>query len=392
MNFLRRFYQQKTERPGSYSLVDIGRDTVKVAVILLTPGAPEPQVVGYGLAETGGHDITGGRLEAAAVTDSVNTALILAEDSTEAVVGQKIVPDHVIFALAGRATVGKLFTVRQTRSSPTLPVSVKELNQLRTRAERLVRQGLVQLPVEGGRWRALAFNDAGLRLDEHLVLEGVGLTGYEMSLSVFGVAGHAGAWRALEVLADRLDLLIANIIAAPQALASIVPYSEAVVLDTGESGTTVCLIRDDSLVATGWLPFGGGYFTQALAQAADIDADRAKELQYALTNGKLDQSEAVDLNACLEYARERWYQAVIEMLVELSAEQLLPWKICLTGRGNLLPGLDKLLKSDPTPFQRAPEISRLGPRPPTDIKDLTDGLDYDLFSLALSLTVGLPEL
>ena len=57
----------------------------------------------------------------------------------------------------------------------------------------------------------------------------------------------------------------------------------------------------------------------------------------------------------------------------------------------MLPGLDKLLRSDAAPFNRAPEVDRLGQRVPLTIKDLTEGMDYNLFALALSMTVGLPD-
>jgi cell division ATPase FtsA len=391
MKFLRRFSQRKAQKPASFSLVDIGRDTVKAVVILVIPGTPEPQIVGYGLAETGGCDIAGGRLGAAAVINPVNTALSQAEDSTEKVVGQKIVPDDVIFAVAGRATVGELFTVRQTRLTPAAPISVKELNHLRARAERLARQGLARLPIEGGHWQALGVTDAGVRLDEHLVLDGVGLTGQNLTFSVFGVAGQAGALRALELLANRLDLTIANIVAAWQALAAVAPYAEAVVLDVGFSGTDICLIRDDALVAAKWIPLGGEFFTLSLAQAMEIEPGEAKKLKHALSNGYLSQDEVEQAETFLDEAYGRWYDAVMELLTESSGERPLPRRIYLTGGGSLLPGLGRLLRADPTPFHRAPEVAWLSQHLPSTVKDLTEGLDYNLFSLALSLTVGVPE-
>jgi hypothetical protein len=69
----------------------------------------------------------------------------------------------------------------------------------------------------------------------------------------------------------------------------------------------------------------------------------------------------------------------------------LPRRIFLTGGGSLLPGLDKLLRSDLTPFDRAPEVARLGAGSLPAIQDLTDGLDYNLFLLTLSLVAGLPD-
>jgi cell division ATPase FtsA len=391
MKFLRQFSQDKKQRPVAYSLVDIGRDTVKAVVAQIRPDATEPEIIGSGVAETGGHDITGGRLEAAAVTTPVNAALTQAEDSTERIVGRKVVPDDVIFALTGRATVGKLFTVQQTRPKPAEPITAKELANLRARVERLVRQGLANLPVEGGQWQALAVTDAGIRLNDHLVLDGLGLTGQEISLSVFGVAGQAGALRALQVLANRLDLEMANVVAASQALAAITPQAEAIILDTGLSGTDICLIRDNALVASGSTPFGGAFFTQTLAQALGIDLREAEKLKRSLASGNLTGLEADGVEAHLMGARCRWYDAVIEFLMALSGEKLLPRKIYLTGGGNLLPGLDKLLRTNPAPFQRAPEVAWLGANSLPVVKDLTNTFDYHLFTLTLSLIAGLPE-
>jgi cell division ATPase FtsA len=320
MKFLRGFRQQREQKPAAFSLIDIGRDTVKVAVILRAPGRTEVQAAGHSLVSTGGHDITGGRIEANAVTASVNVALTQAEDNTERFTGQKIVPDDVVFALAGRATIGKLFTVRQARSRPGDPISTREIKHLRLRAERLARQGLTSLPVEGGQWQTLAVSDAGCYIDQHLVLDGVGLTGRDITFSVFGVAGHAATLRALQVLADRLDVGIANIVAATQALATVAPHTEAIILDTGLSGTDICLIQDNALVATAWVPFGGNFFTQAVVQGLGVTQERAITLKQAFTAGTLEQAEACQVDAALDTPRRRWYQAVLESLLQLASQ------------------------------------------------------------------------
>ncbi len=368
-------------------------------MVLVIPDNVEPQIIGYGLAETDGHDITGGRLEADAVTAPVNRALTQAEDSTERFIGQKIVPDDVVFALAGRATLGELFTVRQTRAKSSEPIVVKELDQLRARAERLVRQGLADLPVEGGQWQALAVTDAGLYLDRRLVLGGLGLTGRDISFSVFGVAVQAGALRALEVLAHRLDLMITNIVAASQALAAVTTHPEAIILDVGLAGTDVCIIRDHALVATGSVPFGGGFFTHSLAQSLELDPTEAEALKLAFAGGNLAAGEASWIDSHLDQPRQRWYEAVLELLTRLAVrvdaqseifDRPLPRRIFFTGGGSLLPGLDKRLRSDPAPFDRAPEIGRLVAGSLPAMQDLTDGIDYNLFMLTLSLVAGLP--
>lgn len=391
MRFLNPFPSSTEPRPTAYSLLDIGRDSVKAAVVLLKPDQPVPEVVGYGLADAGGHDITGGRLEAGAVTRPVNDALTQAEDSTESYLGHKVVPDDVILALPGRATVGRLFTVKRTRPKPQTPIKARELASLRLRGAKMVRQGLTRSVSEPGQWQPLAVTDAGLRLDNHLILDVIGLTGQELVLSVFGVAGQAGAMRALEVVANRLDLAIANIVAAPQALAATIPATESIILDIGDSGTDVCLLKDDALIGAAWVPFGGYFFTQALARSLDVDHLQARGLKHALAGDDLDRRERDRLNALLDEARRRWYEAVIDLLIDLAVGQPLPRRIYMTGGGSLLPGLDKLLRTHPAPFDAAPELFQLGVQSSFPFNVRPDGLDFNLFSLTLSLAVGLPD-
>lgn len=390
MDFLRWFQPNKRPNPTAYSIIDVGRDSVKAVVVQMSPDSGTPQVVGYGLAETGGHDVTGGRLEANAVIRPVNAALTQAEDSTEQFIGHKVVPDDVIFVLAGRAAIGQLASVQQIRAKPALPVSAKELNALRHRAEEQVRRELAGSSFAGGQWQPLAVTDAGTRLDDRLVLDGVGLTGREINFSVFGMAGQAGALRALEVLASRLDLLITNIVASPHALASVTPHPEAIILDIGFSGTDICLIKHDALVATEWVPFGGHFFTHSLAAELDIDPVKANILKHALAAGNFPATEAERVDIHLETARYRWFDEVMDVLDQFAINEPLPRRIYMTGGGSLLPGLDRLLRANPEPFDSAPEIIRLGSQPLPTVKNLTDSLNYNLFAVALSATIGIP--
>ncbi len=388
MHVLRRFYQRKPEGPTLYSLVDVGRETVKAAVVQAVSEIQEIEVVGYGVAKMDGRDITGGRLAAAAIVEPVNTALTLAEDSTEKSLGRKVVPDDIIFAMPGQATKGQLFTVNQARPDPSTPVTKKELRQLQTRANRLTHQGLSNLPTEGGQWQPLAVNEAGLRLDNHLVLDGVGLSGKEISLSLFGVAAHTRAWKALDVVAERLELSIAGIVAAPQALASIIQQSEAIVLDVGAAGTTICLIEDDALVASSWVPFGGDFFAKTIAHLIEVTPEEAAQIKHAWGDGVLGAKEIHYLERGCSESIARWYEAVIANLQKYKSSEALPWRVYLTGGGSLLPGLDDFIRRDLASFKRAPEVSRI--RSIAGVKNLISGLDYDFYSLALSLMVGIP--
>ena len=259
------------------------------------------------------------------------------------------------------------------------------------RAEKLIPEGLAEVAYEGGQWQPLAVSDAGILLDGRLVVGGVGLTGREISLSMFGVAVQTSALRALEVLAEKLDLTIANVVASPHALASITPHTEAIILDIGFSGTDVCLIKNDALAGTDWTPFGGYFFTQSLAKAMGIGPIKARNSKHAFANGLLPDEESNKIEAYLESSLERWHSSVMDILVRLSIGKPLPRRIYLTGGGSLLPGLDRFLKINATPFDAAPEVSKLGRQSLLAIKDLTDGMNYNLMPLTLGLAIGLPE-
>jgi cell division ATPase FtsA len=363
---------------------------VKAVVVLVIPDNVEPQVVGYGMAETGDRDITGGRNEAEAVSKAVNEALIQAEDSAQKYIGQPVVPDDAIFAIAGRAVVGKLVTVKQGREKPSRPISAKEFNDLRVKAERLLPAALAASAFEGGQWQPLAVTDAGIMLDGRRVVEGVGLTGRELSCSLFGVATQASALRALEVLAEQLNLNIANIITSPHALASVAPSADAVIMDVGFSGTDICVIRNDALVATDWVPFGGHFFTQSLAQSAQMTMTEAQSMKHGYTTGTLSPVEMENVFRDLKKPLRRWFTAILEVLDTFAIDRPLPRYIYLTGAGSQLPGLDRTLKFAPALFEAVPEIDRLGRQSLPYVKDLTDDMNYNQMALALSLVIGLP--
>jgi cell division ATPase FtsA len=391
MKNLHYFRRQPNRTPKAYSLVDVGRYMVKAVVILVIPDNDEPQVVGYGTAETGDHDITGGRNEAEAVSQSVNAALTQAEDSAQKYIGQPIVPDDVIFAVAGRAVVGKLVTVRQTRERPSRPISAKEFYDLRLKAERLLPQALAQSAFEGGQWQPLAVSDAGITLDGKLVVEGTGLTGRELSLSVFGVAAQSSALRALEVLAENLNLNIANLVTSPHALASVVPYADAVIMDVGFSGTDISVVRRDTLVATDWIPFGGHFFTQSVAQVANITTAEARIMKHDYSTGELSVVQTENAFRFLKKPLRRWFEAVVDVLNIFAAERPLPRYIFLTGAASQLAGLDRVLKFAPSLFEAVPEVAYLGRQSLPFVKDLTENMNYNQMALSLSLVIGLPE-
>jgi cell division ATPase FtsA len=374
------------------SLIDVGADTIKVAVVSAV--SEQVQVVGHGIASSHGHDLVGGRREAAALTAAVNEALIQAEDGTVSVMGHKVVPDDAIFVVPNRATATEVVTVRQSRADPRLPISPDEVAALWRRAGRLARQRLSAQSTTGGQMQPLATTRAGLWVDDHVVSDAVNLQGRELICSVFAVAVQAATLRALERMATRLELSIFNLVAAPQTLAMVIPRRDAVVIDVGAKGTDGYILRHDTLVAAGRAPFGGDFFTQACSRAFEVDWSAAEALKVAYGTASLSEDDTILVERGLGQAQERWRQAMADILGRLADEQPLPGYFYFVGGGSFLPGLQRglltwLSGNTDLAFERAPEIESLGDAYLPQLQGMPDGPRGVLFALVVSLAATL---
>ncbi len=376
--------------PKYFSLIDLGTDTVKVAVVEVQ--AEQVAVLGHSLTSAQGYNIAGGRAQGAKLADVVNSALQDAEDATEALAGRKIVPDHALFLLPDPDQSGKLFTVTQRRDNRRQPVTQAELDALWERALRLTRQGLFELPKVGADWLPQTVTFAGLWLDGRLVNDPPGMFGRELTLSVYGTICPPAIVRALEKLAERLELEIYRLIPASQALAEIVPVKNALVLDVGAESSKCALIRRGALTAVGVAPLGGNFFNRAMCRSFKCRFDDAESLKVAYTSQALSELDNSLVRRSLHRPLKEWAAAMVEAIGQMlnaAGETQLPCRLYFVGGSAILPGLqdyllDALKELDYT-FKRAPEIAFLGEAPlpgyahnPTDFRGI-------LFAPVLSL-------
>jgi len=366
-------------KPGHFSLIDFGTDTVKAVVV--TRERRGARVLGYGFAPAEGHDLGGGRAEVAALAAAADAALEAAEDQTETQGPGKVVPDEALFCIPARLTRGECFTVRQTRTAPRMPIEAREMKSAWERVERLARERLPLLGDDGS-WKPLALTPGAMTVDGHQVSDPVGLKGEELSVSAFGVAVWPSALRAAEAIAERLDLRLADVIATPQSLASVVPQREAILLNVGAEGTCLHLIQYDALVATSWWRQGGRFFTQSMAGVFRCSLDEAEALKRAYADQALSERDRDLVTRSLAEAVATWREALIVRLGRMVREGSLPHpaggplnpnhvgslpgRVYLTGGGSLLPDLAGVLRSLETmstlSFRRSLEIESLGPR------------------------------
>jgi len=339
------------------------------------------RVLGYGFSPAAGRDLSGGRADVAALAGITDQALVAAEDQTETAAQSKIVPDDALFSVPAQLTRGECFSVRQTRPDPSTPIAAREMQVAWDRVVRLARERLPLLGNDSVTWKPLAITPGAVTVDGHHVTDPVGLKGQEISLSAFGVAVWPPVLRATEAIAERLELRLVDVVATPQALTTLVPRREAILIDIGAQGTGLSLIRHDALVATHWWPHGGEYFTKCLAEAFHCSLEEAEALKRAYTDHALSPEDEQLVARSLIGPVAGWSETLVAQLFHMAKVETahhptstgylmsakddpLPGHIYLTGGGSLLPDLPQALFSLESTtslnFRRSVEVESLG--------------------------------
>jgi cell division ATPase FtsA len=365
-------------RPRHFSLIDLGSDTVKAVVVRREKTGA--RVLGFGFAPTEGRGLGGGRANVAALASITDGALVAAEDRTNVADRGKVVPDEALFCIPARFIRGECFAVRQTRADPTNPIATRELKSVWERVERLARERLPSLGEDDVTWKPLAITPGAITVDGLQVTDPVALKGRELSLSAFGVAVWPQALQTIETVAERLELALITVVAAPQSLASIVPQREAILVEIGAQGTSVHLVQHDALVSTAWWPQGGEFFTRSLSQAFRCVSEEAEALKRAYADQALSARDEDLVAQALVNPTNAWLETLVAWLfhtvksestcrpvnapLDSSRANLLPGRIYLTGGGSLLPDLATALRSlEAVPslsFRRSLEFQPLG--------------------------------
>lgn len=349
------------------------------------------RVLGHGLAEAHGKDIAGGRAQAAALADVTNRALQAAEDATEAAIGRKVVPDDAVFLLPSRALAGTTATASRRRPPRSDAITANELDALWEKAVQKTRQRLQTLPDTGTDWVIQNITQTELRLDGKLVSDPVGLRGRNLSLGAYGVICHPATIRGIEQLAERLDLNIYRLVPTPQALATLITDSDALVFDVGAGGTDCLRVHHSALVNMERVLFGGNFFSRHLSNQFKCDLADAEALKIAFGTDALVENDVRLVRRGLEEPLMRWATEVVSAVNRLlppADSPLLPSHLYFTGGSAILPGLKNMLlyalKDAGRTFENPPQIANLGEHSLAGYRYHPGGLRGVLFAPVLS--------
>lgn len=321
--------------PEAFSVLDLGTTHLKALVCRRNSSAVEilgQCVLPYGILEQ----------TPSGMVELCNRALTQAEDNSAVLGGRRLVPDDVVIGVPASTVVARISEVAYRRRDPSQPLDDAELERILYIGQRTALEEL--------RRSDLPFSDAvimasGIQfqvaVDGHPADDPIGLRGESVTLSLFNVAASRALLRALDRLAEGLQLTVAGFLVPAQAVVHVLGPAlsrDGVGIDIGGRRTVMVCWRHG--MVQGWtsIPCGGQDFTLALQRAYHLDGERAERLKCWYGEGRLSPDHSEGVREVLRAVWEQWKDRLTEGLLDLKGDGSLPGHFWLWGGGARLSG------------------------------------------------------
>jgi cell division protein FtsA len=365
--------KEENDKPSFRSVIDLGTEYVKALVVEVEED--RAVIIGQGIARHRGSYVSAGAIgDLEAVIATCDQALRQAEDMTEEVYGRKVVPDQVVMGVPGPLVRGAAYTVRQQRSSPSRPVSQRELTQLLQRVQRLALQQLSQEFAS----QELVLVDSSIAeivVDGHGVTDPVGFRGENLAVTVFNALALRENLNGLRSIAEGLELESPLLVPESRVVVSFLQGSEVIGLDVGGRETEIFWSRNGGLLASRTMPLGGRAVSQRLAEGLHLSLQEAETLKLSYGHSQINEAPSASVGEILSGAVVVWLAEVERQLMALAGEGYLPHCIYLWGGGSELPELVEAARTfswmRELPFARCPEVEVLNPERVPGLLDRT---------------------
>jgi len=388
---------EEEERGSFLSVIDIGSQYIKALVLELR--GSEGFVIGAGKTsrQTDSSE-DGGIYEATKLASSCEEALRQAEDMTEEIRGQKIVPDWAIIGIPGQWVKGIPCTIQRQRLKPQSRVSKKELARLLERAQHLaLLRACREMALSEAEICLLHTDVVEVALDGNSVTDPFHFRGRHVAVTVFNAFVATIRLETLHALTSELELEPLAMLAQPYALAHSLGVSEAICLDIGGESTDIVLVSGGTVMTFSSIPWGGRHFAQYLSDSLSLPFEEAEKLKRDYYHGWVDETTKESIERTLVAGIRVWIEQLQEALKGLTGSKPFPDHFCLCGGGSLLPLLAEEMRTFPwmelLPFSRHPEVIALRPEDVPHLIDRTGTLveGQDIPPIALACQALRPE-
>lgn len=357
---LRRRPKNIPDMPTRYhSIVTWEKEHVRAAVLQLTDGVAELLGVAvvplHGVGSTTHPDLD--RWLA-----GCEKALTQAEDMTVMANGRKVVPDYVTMSIPAINTRDLAVTVTRRRRDAKEAVSLEEMSALLERGYRKA-QDLVKLHAQDSGNEIVAGCLVETALDGHAVDNPIGLQGENLEARLnFCLAPYEWT-RAFDLIAQKLELGLTNILPEHMALASSLPDAATFLLLFDEYHSTISMVRRGQLEWTHLIEMGERNIVAAVAETLSLQGQQADALMRAYRARQLREDVELELARAFWAELRKWMKALGDGVLANAQETPLPHRIHFVDMTRRMPeailSLQTPFWEHCLPFPRCPEVKAL---------------------------------
>lgn len=354
--------------------LDIGTEFVKAVILKIEKSFFEEEgqerglVIGFSRQrQFPGHMLAG------AVADIDGVALTCRRAIDEASQMARIKPSQVVLGIAGEFIKGITTNFAYQRNNPEEEISLVELQNIIQKIQwRSFDRTRSQLACETCRpeveIKPINALLTEIKVDGYSVTNPLGFQGKEIFLSIFNIYAPLVHLRALEKIADKLNLDLLSIAAEPYALtksSSFNPTAGAIFVDIGGGTTDIALVRQGRVEGIKSLSLAGQAFTKRLSQRLNLGLAEAEEIKIRHSQKRLSQSVHWKIREILKKDIDTWLDGVELVLEDFERGEFFPPLILLCGGGSILPEIKNILKKENIqkrwlnkfPFSRTPQVN-----------------------------------
>jgi len=352
-----------------HTIISWGKDRVQTSVVALAEGTAE--LVGVaatplqGIRPSGHPDLD----RWAALCEATLTR---AEEMTKSSCGHKVVPDYVTMSVPPEITRSLSIVASSTRRNPSRGVTLDESRSLLRRGYRQA-QDTIRVGEASASEDFIFGSVAEIGLDGQVVADPSGLRGEQLRLRMTFALAPLEWIRALEIVAERLELELTAVIPEHVGYASALSEPKALLILLGDHHTCVCMVRNGRLQWSALADTGERQIVGAVAASLDLHGSQADALMRAYRVRQLQSS--VELRVARAFWEElrRWMTALAEAIRSAAGDEPMPHVIYFLDSTRrireALQSLETPFWERGLPFERCPEIV------PLDIDTVRNVLD-----------------
>ncbi len=369
----------------------MGTSTVRALVI--TKEAGHAIVWGYGKAtHDTGYGVEGRAVDHEALVACCENVLTTAENVASETAGQPLIADDSRIGVSGAFLWSYVPAIQRHRTAPDQPVSNDELERILGSLSRMAQDYTETLSRRTHmRMEICSLAAITFHLDDQWVTDPRGLFGKTLHARLFAAYAPRHYLETLNLIADRLDLNVKDMIPIPAAMIAAMDHPDGVLLKVGDTSTQVMQIEHRCPAWFDRYPVGGAMFTQAIVSDIGLLPARAEAAKRTYAGGGGDEATRARWLRVLSPVCAQWQEELIGILRSAGATQALPPTIAYCGGGSALRdlyvGLPGKFQEGRLPFERAPEIRPLLPHAIHGWEDRTttswDVGDVPIISLAV---------